>query len=176
VLEALRSTELVGDRDVDRENLDEIANVIRQQAFELYSTMTTEVFSADSPNEVEPLLTIIDWVEKQGKLALKRFPKSIFGRINIVEIVLGQHVPLLLQDLEDAHTRILEDAIPAPTRDMPDRQPKVEVDEVFGLYRRSMDTLAMLESYAPECVCASASDDQEPQDSLTDSTSISLFL
>jgi hypothetical protein len=47
----------------------------------MYSAKTTEVCGAeeDEGNEVEPLLKIIDWTEKQAKLFRKRFPQPILG-------------------------------------------------------------------------------------------------
>lgn len=59
--------------------------------------------------------------------------------------MLGQQVPLLLQDLEEAHPRLLEAALGTAQSD-----PKVDVDEVFGLYRRSVDIVSMHDHHCPE--------------------------
>jgi hypothetical protein len=79
ILEDLRETQLVGRRESDDQKLDEIADHIRQRAFSMYSSKTTELFSMDGDNEVEPLMMIIDWVEKQAKLFRKRFPTPILS-------------------------------------------------------------------------------------------------
>lgn len=77
MLEDLAETRLVGLSDHDRRKLVEIVDSIRQRAFSMYSIKTTDVFSEDTANEVEPLLVILDWVEKQAKIFKKRFPSRI---------------------------------------------------------------------------------------------------
>lgn len=82
VLSDLLDTNLVGHHPSDRAKLDDIADSIRQEAFGMYSAKTTEVFGGelmgeDEGNQVEPLLKIIDWVEKQAKIFKKRFPEPL---------------------------------------------------------------------------------------------------
>jgi phage gp29-like protein len=79
MLQDLYETGLVGATDQDRRKLVEIVDSIRQRAFSMYSMKTTDVFSEDAANEVEPLLTILDWVEKQAKIYKKRFPNTLLG-------------------------------------------------------------------------------------------------
>lgn len=82
MLEELRETHLIGMSDQDRKKLAEIVDSIRQRAFSVYSMKTTDVFSEDAANEVEPLLTILDWVEKQAKIYKKRFPSKILEYVS----------------------------------------------------------------------------------------------
>lgn len=82
MLEELRETHLIGMSDHDRRKLVEIVDSIRQRAFSVYSMKTTDVFSEDAANEVEPLLTILDWVEKQAKIYKKRFPSKILEYVS----------------------------------------------------------------------------------------------
>lgn len=69
----------------------------------------------------------------------------------MVSIVLGQQVPLLLQDLEDAHPRLLVAALGGPKQ-----EPIIDIDEIFNLYRRSLQITAMHDEYCPEYVVLSA--------------------
>jgi hypothetical protein len=64
--------------------------------------------------------------------------------VHVVAIVLGQQVPLLLQDLEEAYDRIVLAALGTATQ-----QPTVDIDEVFALYRRSTEIVSMHEEYCP---------------------------
>lgn len=59
--------------------------------------------------------------------------------------MLGQQVPLLLQDLEEAHPRVLEAALGGPGID-----PSIDLDEVFNLFRRAVDLVALHDRAVPE--------------------------
>lgn len=65
--------------------------------------------------------------------------------IDVVGAILGQQVPLFLQDLEDAHPRVVAAALGAPGA-----PPVVDIEEVFHLYRRSVDILRMHDQHCPE--------------------------
>ncbi|CED85310.1 Munc13 homology 1 [Phaffia rhodozyma] len=145
MLEELRDTGLVGHSNADLVKLDQIVDQIRQKAFSLFSAKTSDLFSEEEDNPVDPLMMIIDWVEKQAKLFKKRFPGKILDAIDVVPIVLGQQVPLLLQDLEDAHPRLLTAALGSSKQ-----EPVIDVDQVFGLYRRSTQITAMHDEYCPD--------------------------
>lgn len=83
MLEELRDTTLVGQSEADHAKVDQIVDQIRQRAFSMFSAKTSDVFSEEGPNPVDPLSMVIDWVEKQAKLFRKRFPGKILEYVRV---------------------------------------------------------------------------------------------
>ena len=58
-------------------HLEDIRDSIRIHAIHEYTAKTTELFSQISPNELVPLVQLIDWIEKGAKSLDRSYPSPL---------------------------------------------------------------------------------------------------
>ncbi len=89
---------------------------------------TTELFSQVVANEVVPLVSALDWLEKGAKRLDKKYPEPFAGVGGPVSLVLEKQVPLFLDDLESMKQQVIDHA----TRE---NEPRA-FEDIFTLYSR----------------------------------------
>ncbi|PWN50695.1 hypothetical protein IE53DRAFT_82315 [Violaceomyces palustris] len=149
MIQEIHATGLVKtNKDLDGECVDfdkhveEFKDAIRIMAIHEYTAKTTELFSQVVPNEIVPLVQLLEWVEKGAKRVDKKYPEPVLGSVDPVSLLLEKQVPLYLDDLESMRGQIIEHA----TRE---RDP-LAFEDVFALYKRVGSLLKMHAAFCPQ--------------------------
>ena len=123
-------------------HVEELKDAIRIMAIHEYTAKTTELFSQVVPNEVVPLVQLLEWLEKGAQRIDKRYPEPVLGSIDPVSLILEKQVPLYLDDLDSMRGQIIERA----TRE---REP-LAFEDIFALYKRVKSLLKMHIAFCPD--------------------------
>lgn len=125
-------------------HVEELKDSIRITAIHEYTAKTTDLFSQVVPNEVIPLVALIEWLEKGAQRLDRRYQEPLLGSIDPVSLVLEKQVPLYLDDLDSMKAQIVDHA----TRE---RDP-LAFEDIFALYKKVGSLLQMHKAFCPESV------------------------
>jgi hypothetical protein len=121
--------------------VEDLKDRIRIMAIHDYTAKTTDLFSQIVENEVQPLLQLLDWLEKGAKRVDKRFPEPVLGSVDPVALLLEKQVSLYLDDLDSMRQQIVAHA--ARERD------PLPFEDVLHLYNRVKALLRMHSTFCP---------------------------
>ncbi|OCF37607.1 hypothetical protein I316_00734 [Kwoniella heveanensis BCC8398] len=105
--------------------LESILGHIQAQAFGSYIEQASEHLELYGSKNSILVLKMASWLENQAKKLDRKFRDPITSEIDIVPLVVRQHLTLWFRDLEDAMQLLMADS------------PTDSLDEMFGLYRRA---------------------------------------
>ncbi|KAG8930518.1 hypothetical protein FRC02_004086 [Tulasnella sp. 418] len=143
ILQIIRESGLVERYKADIEaRLKDLSDRVRVQAVHHYTDKNYELMTAEGDNKALPLLLLTDHLEKQAKLLDKRFPQPLLGELDLVCLALESQIPMFLTDLDSSRRALLEGSITKP--------PKVPIEDVFALYRRTKTLLQMHKAFCPK--------------------------
>jgi len=123
----------------------DIRETVGKAAVTQYTEQRNKVFEEQKENEVLVLLTLSQWIQDEiGKLHTK-YPETLIGQINVLQLIIEKQVPLFTLDMENLANEILQDVKASG------EEAKL-VDDIFDLYR---EVLAIKVLYEKHCRGAS---------------------
>ncbi|OAV98529.1 hypothetical protein PTTG_25578 [Puccinia triticina 1-1 BBBD Race 1] len=120
----------------------EFTEAITELYDRLYTFKSTEIFSADRPNDIVPFLDLAAWINSGSNRINKKFKQPVLDRIDLVAIYLAKLCQNLVQDLESMK-QILVPPPPLPVNPHlppgsavnPTDSPRFNDADVLDLYR-----------------------------------------
>ncbi|EIW68721.1 hypothetical protein TREMEDRAFT_39631, partial [Tremella mesenterica DSM 1558] len=145
-MEAVTDYLALESRDISHSELqrlsDKIIDGIRMQAYESYVAHATERIEHCGGKTKEFALAMAVWIEKEAKKLSKKFGDSLNDKVDIVPLVLQQHLRLWFQDLEDA-------MVSNPHQSSTSNHVNEDLmEESFIVYRKAQKLIEMAEAFA----------------------------
>ncbi|TXT13456.1 hypothetical protein VHUM_00823 [Vanrija humicola] len=110
-----------------------ICDRLRQQAYLNYINEASETYNHEGGKNRSFALALATWIESSAKKLDKWFPEPVTSQVDVVALVLQQHLSLWIRDLEEAMS----------ATEVPRGDAGLDLEESLGVYQRAQKLQSM---------------------------------